>query len=56
MTEPIVSIEDVKRRAQRDFEQGEACPFPFHSAAAKTWQREHARLRVEKQLAERVAA
>lgn len=47
MSEPIVSIEDIKRRARKNFAEGEPCPFPWHSEAAKTWRAEHARLVAE---------
>ena len=38
MTEPLVSIEEIKRRARAAVESGELdCPFPADSAAAEIW-------------------
>ena len=46
MTEPIVSIEEIKRRAHRDFMSGVTeNPFNWHSAAHQAWNNEFRLLR-----------
>jgi hypothetical protein len=47
MSDPIVSIAEVQRRAQEAFKSCKpmsSCPFPISSAARRTWNNEYLRL------------
>ena len=47
MNEPIVTVDYVHRRAQEALKKNQpikANPFPWHSAAHKTWHEEYQRL------------
>lgn len=47
MSDQIVSIDDIQRRAQKAFAEGvpmSGCPFPWSSAAYRTWMEEYKRL------------
>lgn len=50
MTEPIVTIAEIGRRARKAVQEGagaDSCPFNWHSAAFRTWNDEFRRAREE---------
>jgi hypothetical protein len=50
MPDQIVTISEIQRRARKAFMEGagaNACPFPWHSAAYRTWNDEYRRAREE---------